>query len=168
MRSLHVIAIAFALGVGCTDDVDLTGIYRVDVEVASRPCGVDAPVTTGASYVKLTKSELFGAEFFAYEGCTDAAGLDCSSIGGVFGGFYEPIDDGWMGRTSYASNSGLNCSLGITETTAILNGDQLVIDGSTHEDRIEITEDKCTPEEAELRGDAMPCTEHERVEATRL
>ena len=166
MRPLHVIAIA-ALVAGCSD-VDLTGIYRVDVDVASKPCGDDVPVTSGYAFVRLIKGELFGTEYFAYDGCNDEAGSDCSSVGGLFGGFFEPIEDGWRGRSSFASNSGLNCSLAITETTAILSGDQLVIDGSTHEDRIEISEDKCTPEEAEQRGDAMPCTEHGRIEATRL
>jgi len=167
MRQLHVIGIV-ALFAGCTDDVDLSGTYRVDVSVASRPCGTDLPVTSSSPYVKLTKADLFGTDYFAYSGCEDEAGTNCASIGGLFGGFYEPIDDGWMGRSSFASNSGLNCSLGITEARAILKGDQLVIDGSTYQDRAEITEDQCTPEEAEKRGDAMPCTEHERVEATRL
>jgi hypothetical protein len=167
MRQLHVIGIV-ALVAGCTGDVDLSGIYRVDVSVASRPCGNDAPVTSGSPYVKLTKADLFGTEYFAYSGCSDEMGSDCASVGGLFGGFFEPIDDGWLGRASFASNSGLNCALGISETTAILDGDQLVIDGSTYQDRIEITEDRCTPEEAEKRGDAMPCTEHERVEAMRL
>lgn len=167
MRPLHVIRIV-ALLAGCNDDVDLSGVYRVDVSVASRPCGTDAPVTSGSPYVQLTKGDLFGTEYFAYSGCEDEAGTNCASIGGLFGGFFEPIDDGWMGRSSFASNSGLNCSLGISETTAILHGDRLVIDGSTYQDRIEITENQCTPQEAEKRGDQMPCTDHDRVEATRL
>ena len=168
MRGLHVIGIVAAFGGGCSDDVDLSGIYRVDVDVASRPCGNDVPVTSGSTYVKLTKGKLFGTDYFAYEGCTDEAGTDCASVGGVLGGFFEPIDGGWLGRSSFASNSGLNCSLGITKTTAILDGDQLVIDGSTHQDRIEIDQNQCTPAEAENRGDAMPCTDHDRVEATQL
>jgi len=167
MRPLHVTVI-LALGGGCGGDVDLSGIYRVDVSVASRPCGADAPVTSAPSFVKLTKANLFGTDYFAYDGCTDEAGTDCTSIGGLFGGFFEPIDGGWRGFASYASNSGLNCTLGISDTTAILDGTRLVIDGSTYEDRVELLEEQCTPEEAEKRGEAMPCTEHERVEATRL
>jgi len=154
--------------VGCSDDVDLTGIYRVNVAVKARPCGTDQPDGTASAFVKLSKANLFGTEFFSYDGCSDEAGEDCSSINGLFGGFFEPIDDGWLGYSSYASNSGLNCSLGITSTTAILKGSALVIDGSTYGDLVELAEDKCTPEEAEKRGEDMPCTEHERVEATRL
>ena len=166
MRPLHVTVI-LALGGGCGGDVDLSGIYRVEVAVASRPCGADAPVTSGPSFVKLTKANLFGTDYFAYDGCTDEAGTDCASIGGLFGGFFEPIDGGWRSFSSYASNSGLNCTLGISDTTAILDGTRLVVDGSTYEDRVELPEEQCTPEEAERRGDAMPCTKHERVEATR-
>jgi len=166
MRPLHVLGILSL--VGCGGDVDLTGIYRVDVAVAARPCGTDQPDGTAPAFVKLSKADLFGTEYFAYDGCSDAEGLDCSSISGLFGGFFEPIDDGWLGFSSYSSGSGINCSLGITSTTAILNGSFLVIDGSTHEDRVELTEDKCTPDEAEKRGEEMPCTLHERIEATRL
>ncbi len=166
MRHLRVLAIVSV--VGCGSDVDLTGTYRVDVAVKARPCGTDQPDGTAPAFVKLTKAELFGTEFFSYDGCSDEAGQDCSSINGLFGGFFEPIDDGWLGFSSYASNSGLNCSLGITSTTAVLQGSSLVIDGSTYGELVELTEDKCTPQEAEKRGEDMPCTEHERIDATRL
>lgn len=168
MRKRHVIGLAVMLAGGCGSDVDLTGVYRVDTSVASRPCGADAPVTTGEPYVKFSKGELFGTEYFAYDSCTDEAGTDCSSVGGLLSGFFEPIEGGWRGFSSYSSNSGLNCSLGISDTTAILIGKLIVIDGSRYEERLELTEDQCTPEEAEKRGDAMPCIEHERIEATRL
>ena len=167
MRQLHVLGLVAMLG-GCDSDVDLTGVYRVNLSVASRPCGADVPVTNGTPYVKFSKGELFGTEYFAYDSCTDEAGTDCSSVGGLFGGLFEPIEGGWRGFSSYSSNSGLNCSLGISDTTAILSDKLIVIDGSRHEERLELTEDQCTPEEAENRGAAMPCIEHQRIEATRL
>ena len=167
MHSSQVFGLA-ALLAGCGSDVDLTGVYQVDTSVASRPCGADAPVTNGSPFVKFSKGELFGTEYFAYDQCTDEAGTDCSSVGGLLSGFFEPVEGGWRGFSSYSSNSGLNCTLGTSDTTAILVGALIVIDGSRYEERLEISEDQCTPDEAEKRGDAMPCIEHERIEAIRL
>ena len=163
MRGLAILVV---LG-GC-GDVDLSGVYRVDRHVASAPCGTDAPVTTGPAYVRFLTSDFIGTEFFTYEECSDAAATDCTSTGGLLGGFYEPIDDGWLGVTTYASNSGRNCSLGYDAQTALLSGAALVIARRTHEEQLDLPETQCTPDEAEARGDTMPCVAHERIEATRL
>jgi hypothetical protein len=37
------------------DEVDLTGMYRVDTNVGSRPCGADQPLMMQPPYVKFAK-----------------------------------------------------------------------------------------------------------------
>ena len=153
MRALLLVCLLAACG---PDEVDLTGVYRVDAHVASSPCGADQPVTGGPAYLKFRKDEFFGAEIFAYEECTDEAATDCQSAGGLFDGFAEPIDGGWRNFVSYSSNSGLNCSLGVTDGTALLSGTQLVIESNEYRESLEIAEDQCTADEAEKRGTDMP------------
>jgi hypothetical protein len=98
--------------------------------------------------------------------CSDEAGTNCSG-GGLFGdSFPEPIDGGWRGILSSASGT-TTCSLSFTEQTAILTGTKLVVDIATHGEDTSSTS-SCTAEEAEKRGKAMPCTEHERIDATKL
>jgi hypothetical protein len=98
----------------------------------------------------------------------DEAGTDCGSGGGLFSGFFEPIDDGWRGVVTSSSGSGGRCSLSYFEQTAILKSTMLTIDASRFSDTVDLPEDKCEPEEAEKRGDEMPCAEHEHFEATQL
>jgi hypothetical protein len=160
-----VLVVALA---GCGgSDVDLTGVYQVTADVASAPCGADQPAPMPPAYIKFTAGNLFGATVYSYESCTDAAGTMCDSLGGLFGGFSEPIDNGWRGIESYDSYGGI-CSLGYNERTAILTGSMLVIEENQYADSPDLDEAHCTTDEAEKRGKTMPCAMHERVEATKL
>jgi hypothetical protein len=145
----------------CTDDVDLTGVYRVDRAVGSAPCGTDETIDF-AAVVKFEEMELFGQEYFGYSGCTDETATECTSIGGLIGGFFEPIDDGWLGRSSFSSGGGGDeCLLGIVRQTAILKGAALTIELTGYEENvIGLTAEQCSPDEAEQRGEAMPCVRH--------
>ncbi len=106
--------------------------------------------------------------FYAYDGCTDDAATECSSIGGLLGGFFEPIDGGWLGRSSFSSGGGGTCSLGVTRQTAILKGATPTIEATSHQDEVEgLSVDDCSPEEAERREDEMPCAEHQLVVTTK-
>lgn len=166
-----VIGLALAvLGAACgSDEIDLSGVYRVDSAVGSAPCGADEPISY-APFVKFQKDDFFGATLFTYEGCTDESGTSCQSMGGLFGGFAEPIDDGWRGVLSSSSGGGpLDCALGFTQQTAILKGSALTIEVSSHFDTVMgLSEEQCSPEEAESRGTELPCEEHELVLATKL
>jgi hypothetical protein len=168
MRPLPVLLLLPLVVGGCGggDPVDLSGVYRVDVAVESAPCGADTPTISPPAYVKLGKESLFGQQYFDYATCTDAAGTDCAG-GGLFSGFFEPIDDGWRGVVTSSSGSGGSCSLGYFEQTAILTDGMLVIEASTYRDTVDLAAEQCQPEEAERRGDTMPCEEHTRVDATR-
>jgi hypothetical protein len=172
MRALaNVIVLGAGVGAGlggCDGEVDLTGVYRVDVELASAPCGNDAPVADGYAYLRFSRGELFGTPYFAYAACSDETATDCSSVGGLFEGFFEPIDGGWLGNATYSSSSGLNCTLWLTEKTAILDGSRLEIELHSYQALVELPNAECTPEEAETRGAEMPCAQHHLIEATRL
>jgi hypothetical protein len=164
------IAIALLALAACgPDDVDLTGVYRVDSAIGSAPCGTDATIEF-AAFVKFSKMELFGQEYFSYDGCADDTATECSSIGGLIGGFFEPIDDGWLGRSSFSSGGGGDiCLLGIGRQTALLKGNGLTIEVSGHEEEVPgLTTDECSPDEAEQRGEAMPCVSHSLIEATKI
>jgi len=148
-----------------TDEIDLTGIYRVDADVGSMPCGADTPLAMPPPYLKFAKGEIFGAEYFAMLTCSDEAGTNCSG-GGLFGdSFPEPIDGGWRGVISSASGT-TTCSLLFIEQIAKLSDVALVVDIATHGE--EGSPSACTAEEAERRGKDMPCIEHERIDATKL
>ena len=163
MKLLLALALA-----GCgSDNVDLSGVYQVTADVASAPCGADQPVPSTPAYIEFQSSEFFGATIYSFETCSDAAGTMCDDSGGVFGGFSEPIDNGWRGVESYDSVSGTLCTLGYNERTAILKGSMLVIEASQYSDSPMLDETHCTTDEAEKRGTTMPCEMHERIEATK-
>ncbi len=157
---------ALALAAACSDDVDLTGVYRVDADVASSPCGTDQPIMMPPAYLRLAKDELLGNEYFSLQTCSDAAGTDCAG-GGLFGtSFHEPIDGGWRGVMYSASGTTATCDLSYTEHTAVLTSAMLVVDITTYSEQT--SDVACTVDEAEARGTTMPCSDHERIDATRL
>ena len=162
------LALAAVVLIACgEDEVDLTGVYRVDRDVASMPCGSDQPVMMPPPYLKFTKGEIFGSPYFAMEECADEAATNCSG-GGLFGdSFAEPIDGGWRGILSSASGT-TSCTLGYSISTAKLAGKALTVERTEHSEMTTGGADQCTAEEAERRGEDMPCTEHELIDATKL
>jgi hypothetical protein len=163
-RAALLVVVAVA---ACNDDVDLTGIYKVDSNVASMPCGADAPIADPPVALKFAKANFFGAEYFSYQTCDDLAATMCST-GGLFdAGFSEPIDSGWRGIVTSSGGGGSLCTISYTEQTAILRGSQLVIESSRYSEQVDNTTTLCSPEEAERRNTSMPCASHERIEATK-
>src|SRR5687768_13747925 len=165
MRILSLLLVVAACG---SDEIDLSGVYRVDSAIGSSPCGADATITYDA-FIKFERMEIFGSPFFTYEGCTDEAATDCQCNGGIFASFAEPIDGGWRGTLTSSSSGGSSCLLGYNEQTAILRGSALTIEVSQYsEDVPGLSEEQCAPDEAERRNTSMMCEEHQLVEATRI
>jgi hypothetical protein len=165
MRRAALLAVAAVAA--CNDDVDLTGIYKVDSDVTSMPCGADSPRTDAPVALKFAKANFFGAEYFTYQECDDLAATTCSS-GGLFdAGFSEPIDSGWRGIVTSSGGGGSLCTISYTEQTAILRATQLVIEIKRYSAQVDNTPSLCSPEEAERRNTSMPCASHERFEATK-
>lgn len=168
-RAMRVfLLLGFVVACGGGDDVDLTGMYRVEGSVRSEPCGADQPDPAAPAFIRFTKDEFLGAPYYSYESCADEAGTNCGGSAGLFGGLFEPIDGGWRGVVTSSSPFDGMCALGYAEQTAILDGSALVIEASRYGETVALPEAQCEPEEAERRGDAMPCEAHSRVDATRL
>lgn len=148
---------------GCSSTVDLGGVYRVDANVVSAPCGNDQPVATPPAALQLIADETFG---FVYTRCTDEAGTMCARPNPYTDSFPEPIDDGWRGIVTTAGG-GTTCTLEYAEQSATLHGTLLVVEITTYRDNLDGSTVTCSPDEAERRGRSMPCTAHERLEATK-
>jgi hypothetical protein len=157
---------------GCGgDDVDLTGVYRVDSAVGSMPCGTDVPLAMPPAYIELSKQTFFGAEFFSLQECRDAAATDCTG-GGLFGdSFAEPIEGGWRGVVTAAFSGGSSdptCTLRYSLGTALLAGSTLTVESTDYSEEVANTEALCSTDEAERRSTMMACIAHEQLVATRL
>ena len=161
-------ALALALAACGPDEIDITGFYRVDADVSStNSCDNDQPVAMAPVALKFSQGNLFGSEYFYYDECDDLAGINCSGSG-LFGtSFAEPIDGGWRGTVTASGGTAPNCVISYTDQTAILHGTLMIVEISTYSEAV-TTEAACAPEEAEKRGTKMPCTAHERIEATKL
>jgi hypothetical protein len=151
----------------CNDDVDLTGIYKVEADLQSMPCGMDQAVMDPPVALKFGKGEFFGAEYYSYQECDDLAATMCSS-GGLFdASFSEPIDGGWRGIVTSSGGGGSTCTISYTEQTAVMHGSLLVIEISNYSDQVDNTPTLCSTDEADRRNKTMPCSEHHRIEATK-
>jgi hypothetical protein len=135
------------------DEVDLTGVYRVDEAVGSAPCDVDLPVNAPA-FVKFERVD----DVFEYSGCTDAGGTSCSSLGLVVT-FDEPTNRGWRNRDTYVSSSEGNCFMGYFEMVATLEDPGLVFERTIYEE-MRVPAAECNHIEAQARGAMMPCVDH--------
>jgi hypothetical protein len=166
---IRVVVLLAVLGVlaGCDDDIDLTGTYEVSLSVGGEPCGNDQPVESTPPYLKFYKMEFFGQEYFAYDGCTDAAATECTNIGGLFNGFYEPNDTGWSGEQTF-SFGGNSCTLGYSRQDATLTGKDLVIDSATYSEEAALEGEACSVEAAKQRNTDMPCVQHARIDAVKI
>ena len=164
---IRVVVAMLVVLVGCDDDIDLSGTYEVSSSVGGEPCGNDQPVTATPAFLKFYKQEFLGQEFFAYDGCTDAAATDCINLGGLFNGFYEPNDTGWSGEQTF-SFSGNSCTLGYTLQEATLIGKDLVVDSATYSEEAALEGDACSVEAAKQRNTDMPCIQHARIDAVKI
>ena len=162
------LALIAALLAACgSDAVDLTGVYRVDSDVASMPCGTDAPVMTPPVALKFAKSNFFGTDYFSYSECDDIAGTMCNG-GGLFdNSFSEPVDGGWRGVVTSSGGGGTTCTISYAEQTATLSGIQLVIEVKRYSEDVDNTPALCSTDEAQRRNTSMPCAAHERIDATK-
>lgn len=154
-----VIAILVACAACGDDDVDLSGIYAVTHHTEnSGDCVAEGNDVDDPPFFSMDPGELFGVDIFAYSECTSADPISCQA-GGLF--FQLPIDGGWRNEQSGIIGGG-NCVLSFQEATAVFepSGD-LRIESRRYEEAAEFpfSDPRCTTDEAELRGDTMPCAE---------
>ncbi|HEY5923844.1 MAG TPA: hypothetical protein VIV11_19320 [Kofleriaceae bacterium] len=147
----------------CTQDfVDLTGVYRVDENVLSMPCGMDAPVAAPWPYLEIAESTQLAG--FWLRRCSDRATTNC--VGDiVLDALSQPTGEGWLGEITGTSGTS-PCTLVYVVQSARLDGEHLIFVVEEH--REEVPDFECSIYEAQLRSTLMPCTKHERFDATRL
>ena len=95
----------------CSSDIDLGGTYMVTADVSSSPCGNDAPVTPSPAYLKLHEVRRIRRDDLVVRRLQRCRGHLLRQQRGIFGGFSEPIDDGWKGVGTGDSFSGTECYL---------------------------------------------------------
>lgn len=163
--------IAFGFVCGClwaacggTDHLDPTGIYQVSADVGSSPCGADLPIPMAPAYVHFKQQDFFGAKYYAYEGCSDAAGTTCD--GNFNGVFAEPVTNGYKSQITSWSPSNGTCSISYQIGIMTLKSGALSIDIEQHEGSEMIPDAQCTDTEAQSKGPTLPCTMHEHIDAT--
>jgi hypothetical protein len=162
MRWIAAVVALAACGDG--DDVDLAGVYRIDAEAGSLPCGADEPYTPFRLFMKLTWTvPAEGPPYFELVTCDHEDG-PCSPLLGA-DRLDDPINGGWRGVVSYGLTAG-SCSLNHVDQSAWLSGSSLVLERYWYAEDGSV--DACTVEEAAARGTSMPCIEHVRIEATKL
>jgi hypothetical protein len=164
----------------CSSDIDLAGVYSVDSDVTSMPCGMDVAVTPKPLFIKFIQTEFFGAKSWQFVDCMDGAGTMCSSDGsglfgtmsgindGLFDGLTTPTDNGWTGTEYSSSFSGTMCKLGYNDSVATVTGAKLQLDVLVYGDTIMSTNLECTTDLAKMHGTSMPCVAHGHIDATKL
>ena len=105
--------------------------------------------------------------FFQWDYCEDAAGAQCEEFSGhsLYG---EPIEGGWESLLTFALPGGNECGMGMSRSTAVLEGDVVRIETRQHSDTVAVPAEDCTLELVESRIEQMPCVQLEEVEAIRL
>lgn len=151
---------------------DLVGIYQVSTSTTNpAACDVEGDPTPDAPpYIRLRKEEFFGQELLAYGDCDGPTDAECTDAG-LFRSFIRQ-DGEWIYQVTSSSGGGDfgDCLLSYTRGAIEDLGDGTI--------RIEIraysevdatlSQDQCSLEEAEQRGEDMPCSGYEVVVAAKV
>ena len=181
MKLAALPTLAATLATACSsDEIDLSGVYSVDSDVASMPCGNDTDVSPRPAFIKFDQVEFFGQTSWKFEDCTDGLGMMCSGNGaglfggtslvnnGLFSGLTTPVANGWTGTEYSASFSGTMCTLDYKTTSATVNIAKLAVDVLDYQDMMMSTNAECTVDLAKQRNSAMPCAAHGHIAGTKL
>jgi hypothetical protein len=175
-----LVALPALAAAACSSDIDLAGVYSVDTDVASMPCGADTAVSPVPAFIKFDQVEFFGQTSWKFEDCSDGSGTMCSGDGaglfggttlvsdGLFTGLTTPVKNGWTGTEYTSSFSGTMCTLDYKTTSATVNGPKLAVDVLDYKDTITSTNAECTTDVAKQRNSSMPCVAHGHIAGTKL
>lgn len=158
LAALAAMLMASACGGG--GDPDFVGMYMTTSHVTNETqcTGADTPVD-GPAYFRITSQEFFGQTVYTRDDCDTADEASCVSGGGL-------VDSSGTGFVSTQSGDATSCSLGYISFEASLDGDELTFSTTTYADSGAI--DPCTTDEAERRGDSMPCESYDVIVGTRV
>ncbi len=161
-RSLLFLALATA---ACgSDPPDITGLYMTTAHESSpSACSGGTTPTDSPPYFRIEEREVLGVAYRTRTSCQDTEPGSCSGGGGIL---VEETDDGYRGAAYIAGGDESACTLVYSSYQAALDGDQLRYETFDYSESGAIS--PCTTDEAEARGDDMPCTSYEIITGVRV
>lgn len=163
MTRAHVLFLALAAGCG-GDPPDITGLYMTTSHEAS-PTACSGGTTPDGSppYFRIEEREILGAPYRTRTSCQDADPGSCTGGGGIL---VDETDDGYRGDAYVAAGDPSACTLIYSAYEASLEGEELSYQNLNYSESGAL--DPCTTDEAEARGDDMPCTSYELMVGVRV
>lgn len=166
--ALGLLTLATACGDG---GPNLQGFYMTTGHTLNdQGCGGEGADQSEPPYLRIVEEDLFGIPIQVAQSCTSEDEADCSESGDL-GFFATQRDGGFIGETFVASGGvgGAPCLLGYQLDRAVREDDTIRIERRRFEEEDEtLQEDACSTDEAEARGDSMPCVELEVLEGALL
>jgi hypothetical protein len=150
----------------CGGGTDLVGTYSVTHHTENTTsCTAEGEAQTDVAFFRFAEEDFFGQDFLQLSLCGDATEASCSSAGLYL--FAEDIDNGSRARFSSSSGGGDfgDCYLSFGLADAVRTEDSVRVDMWKYSEEVPgLTEEQCSTDEAESRGDSMPCESYEVVE----
>ena len=166
MRRAALLAVVLAAAAAaCGDDPpDITGLYMTTGhETSAVSCSGGTTPGDSPPYFRIETRELLGVDYRTRTSCQDAEPSSCSGGGGIL---VDETGDGYRGDAYLAIGDASACTLIYSSYEASLEGDQLTWENLNYSESGPL--DPCTTDEAEARGDQMPCTSYEVMVGDRV
>jgi len=165
--SIMLIALALAAcGDSGTDAADLVGVYQVTLHTRNEAaCDVEGGAVTDYDYFQLLEDEFLGQPYLSFGECTSSDPASCTD-GGLFSSYFKVRGD-WVNELHSSSGGGsISCYLGYVRGDLFPQGDgSLRFETRVYsEEDTTLSEEECNTDEAEARGDSMPCESYEAIE----
>lgn len=156
--------LTLALAACDSDPPDITGLYMTTSHEASgSACSAGTTPDPSPPYFRIEEREILGVAYRTRSDCQDTEPASCSGGGGLL---VEETDDGYRGDAYIAGGDPSACTLVYSSYEAGLDGSELTYQNLNYSESGAI--DPCTTDEAEARGDDMPCTSYELIVGTRV
>ena len=164
MTRFRFLLLASALAACGSDPPDITGLYMTTAHEASgAACSGGTTPDGSPPYFRIEERELLGATYRTRTSCQDTEPSSCTGGGGIL---VDETGDGYRGDVYLSTGDPAACTLLYTSYDAALEGDELSYRTYSYSESGAI--DPCTPDEAEARGDQMPCTAYEIMVGVRV
>lgn len=163
MNKLLALLVPVALSAGCTDEVDISGMYETTYHTRNTgDCDTEGPaVTDDPPYFQIEAAELFGQEYYTFRECSSSSADDCTGFGFFGQSFTEPIDGGWRGEMTLSAYSGDICTLTYAHGQAVLVADTLEVEWRSYSGQVTLGEDDCLDADAAERQDELGCESYD-------
>jgi hypothetical protein len=147
-----------------SDPPDITGLYMTTAhEESGEACSGGETPADSPPYFRIEEREILGVPYRTRSDCDDTEPSSCSGGGGLL---VEETDDGYSGEAYISSGDPTSCTLVFSFYQASLDGDQLSFENLNYSESGAI--DPCTTDEAQARGDQMPCISYELIVGVRV